>query len=213
MTLMSTLGWARPRPDPLKEVPFVLESCLPATGLPLDQLAIVAAIALVLVVGGIVALRTTKGRVALLLLPLAFIALVFGGASAPAQAYTTAIPSATVSTVWNESGPVLVSDSPSAENAANIDTLFNATDVTESVALTLNGVEYTDAPFWSIFPPTYEIDMMVIDVQDFAITEGMPYGNLPLVLSITYDYQDECGKPLQTVFTYTGTFNFPEPPG
>ena len=185
----------------------MLETCLPATGLPLDQFALVAAVALIFVAGGIVALRKTKGRVALLLLPIAFVALVFGGAATPAQAYTEAIPSATVSTVWNVSGPYLVSDSANAENAANIGTLFNATDVTESTALTLGGIPYTGGPFWSIFPNEgYVIDMLSINVQSFAYDAELPFGDYPLVLTITYDYEDECGEPLQTVFTYSGTY-------
>lgn len=79
------------------------------------DLALTIAIGLALVIGGIVGLRRTKGRAALVLLPLIFVGLLFGAAPSSAQAAdscnstppppavcvaATALPSITVSENW-----------------------------------------------------------------------------------------------------------------
>ncbi len=94
------------------------EACLPATGVDNWTVMILVAIAAVLMAAGIVAIKKSRGRVALAIVPLLLLGAVIAAPAAPAQAIAAKIPDTTMSTAWAVGGGNLTSLTPSAENFA-----------------------------------------------------------------------------------------------
>lgn len=187
-------------------------SCLAVTGIDGTQSAIVAVLAAALIVAGVIALRRSKHAAMFVLAPLVILGLVLGTGAAPAQAYTAAYPSATLSEVWTLAEGTYASEVPADPDASNFGELFDDTEhVTDAVVMSFDGVAYEGAPFWVIDPTTYVISFGSEAI--FLALADAEYGSgedVTVTLTVTYDYADECDRPLQTVYTYTGTVSTPE---
>lgn len=181
-------------------------TCLPDTGLDGTQFAIIVLIAATLITVGIVALRRSKGATAFILAPLVILALVLGTGSAPVQASNVAYPSATLSDSWNtDEAGTYFSDAPVDPDLANLITLSTDKNVTESVVVSFNGTPVAVTPPWAIDATTYVISFSQSDIEAALADEGYFQGEeVTVTFTFTYDFTDECDKPLQTVYTYTG---------
>lgn len=200
-------------------------SCLAATGADQSMLLILLlGVAAVLLAAGVLAVRSARGRVALAVLPLLLVVGVSVAPTSSAQAVTAKIPDTVMSTEWNYDGPDITSDVPSAGNFA----LFEQAAALQQAAgklpiyrtfITWPGTdEFPGAETFEVVPNIAGLDasnavveLDEIDVEDALVDWWFP---LPmeravytLTVTITFDYLDDCGKPLQTVFTYTGTYN------
>lgn len=181
-------------------------TCLPDTGLDGTQFAIIVLIAATLITVGIVALRRSKGATAFILAPLVILALVLGTGSAPVQASDVAYPSATLSDSWNADEDVrYFSNAPINPYLAGFIALSNDKNATESVVFSLDGVPVGVTPFWAIDATTYVISFSHSDIDAVLADAGYGHGEeVTVTITIAFDYPDECGEPLQTVYTYTG---------
>ena len=211
-------------PDPQPPIP--LPACLPATGLDATPLALLAVLALVLLVGGVIALRSQRARVATVLLPLAALALVFGAtaSSAPAQAVppTAKIADFTVSDTWTEiAATVYESEAASPADAASLAQLEDwaaefAVVPTYAITLTSqNGAETVsvsdDALLSFAATGVVGLGQAEVDAAQQTLTPPNRYGNLTLTLTYTWPYYDQCANALSTVTTWTGAVFYPAP--
>jgi hypothetical protein len=197
-------------------------ACLPATGLEPTHLVLLAIVAAVLLVGGVVAMRSTKARAGLVLLPMLLLALVFAGTpTSAAQAVTAKVPDATVSTAWAVGGGTISSLIPPA---AVLDSIEEASALSEdagNIPVYATTVSRPDGTSPTVImpqpagfnPANGQVTMSEISVVGtilFAFPPGLS-GAYPLTTTITFNYEDDCGKPLQTVFTWTGVYNLQPP--
>jgi hypothetical protein len=204
-------------------------ACLPATGSDNTLLmALLLTAAAVLIVVGLIAVRSTKGRIALLAIaPLALAGLAVSAPTSAAQAFEAAEPNFTASTTWTQQGQpgfdYLSADPTVAQDTFldAIETEVTAGTATRSTTLTLtaqNGANTVNLPLTWFENDT---DHSVI-VPDEAVGNGVSalnllgndqgFGTLTLTLTHTYNYKTSAGCPLQTVVTYTGTVTIVEPP-
>lgn len=204
-------------------------ACLPATGS--DNMTIIVTLvglAAILMVAGVIAVTKSKGRIALLLLPVAALALVLGAAPAkPAQALETAIPSFSFSDTWITNGVNVVDWNVLSENATGqaltdmqtLEDMVVEGTATKSTSLTVASSPdpsdlYTFAVvpgFFDDFDFSYSIPGDGPNSLETAITALQDDTALTTVLTFTYDYKDSCNRPLQTIVTYTGLVTAPQP--
>lgn len=207
------------------------------------DLALTIAIGLALVIGGIVALRRTRGRAALVLLPLIFVGLLFGAAPSSAQAAdscnstppppavcvaATALPSATVSDEWLvDDGFVndLISEVPDESAQAAMASIEAIDGFTFGVIVSMgtDGVDPDVGPMVVVADaddhligtnPTYQVQLFKPNMIAAALAVPMnAWGDLPVRVVLSYSYPDGCGGILTTNFTYDGTISNPEPVG
>ena len=203
-------------------------ACLPATGSDNTTLIVVAvALAALLLTAGIIAVTKSKGRIALLMLPVVALALVLGGAPAKsAQAVETAYAGFTIPG-WTyepgEDGPaddLYVSDAASAEQEVTLTALEDmntAGTATRTTVVTVQSDDLSesvtlDGSSWFFLGVDFQTAVFYDDFWTGVDELEDEIGNLPLTVTHTYDYKDSCGKPLQTVVVYTGTIaNIPVP--
>lgn len=203
-------------------------ACLPATGSDnMTLIVMLVGLAAILMIAGVIAVKKSKGRIALLLLPVAALALVLGAAPAkPAQALETAIPSFSFSDTWTVSGGILDWDalSEDATGAALADMQTLEDMVVEGTATKSTSLTVASSPDPS---DTYTFQVVPGSFDDFDFSYTIPgtgpnsldtaidlledSTNLVTVLTFTYDYKDSCDRPLQTVVTYTGEVTAPQP--
>jgi LPXTG-motif cell wall-anchored protein len=203
-------------------------ACLPATGSDNTLLmALMLGAAALLIVVGVVAVRSTKGRIAMLAIaPLALAGLAISAPTSAAQAFEVAEPNFTASDTWTQlpfpASDFLSEDPTPAQDAFldAIETEVTAGTATRSSTLTLtspNGLHTVSLPLaWS--EDDFDHSVIVTNETVFAggvllnaIEAGQGFGNLTLTLTHTYDYKTSAGCPLQTVVTYTGLANNPPP--
>lgn len=204
------------------------DACLPATGIDNWTILLLVGVAMLLIVAGVLAVKKAKGRLAMVLAPLAILGLVVAAPASPAQALETAIPNYSFSDTWTVSGSVVDWDalSENATGQALIDsqTLYDMeVDGSATKTVSLVAVANPNPGGTYTFPgPTYPWSY---DDTDFSVLlEGSGPGglntaftllqdntNVAVTLTFTYDYEDQCGKPLQTVLTYTGSVTAPQP--
>jgi hypothetical protein len=201
------------------------EVCLAATGQEQWPFIALALVAVALLTVGAVLIARKRGRAVLFVAPLAVLALVAGGTVAqPAQAVTAKISDTVMSTEWNYDWPDITSDVPSASNFA----LFEQAAMLQQAAGTVptyrtfitwpGSEEFPGAETFEVVPNIAGLDasngvgeINGDDVEDAIIEWWSPLALqrsvYTLTMTVTFDYLDDCGKPLQTVFTYTGTYN------
>lgn len=198
----------------------MLATCLPATGIDTWIIALLAGVALVLLVAGFVALKSAKARIAVLAIaPLALLGVAATAPVSPAQALESAYEGFTIpgwTAEINEEDPsmsVYLSDAATPEQEATLTALegmvTEGTAVRSAVATVqsedLSETIVLDGSSWFFWEFDYEVAVFYDDFW-FAVTElENPIGELPLTVTFTYDYTDDCDRPLQTVIVYTGT--------
>lgn len=203
------------------------QACLPATGADQTLLIVLAlGVAAVLLAAGVLAVAKTRGRVALVLIPIAALALVVGSAPKPAQALETAIPSFSFSDTWTMEQTLedwsILSEDATGQALADMQTLEDM--VVEGTAVKTFALTVSSSPdpadtyvfqvvpgFFDDFDFSYRIPGTGPNSLDTAITLLEDSTDLEAVLTFTYDYKDSCNRPLQTVVTYTGEFSAPQP--
>ena len=204
-------------------------ACLPATGSDnIVLMTLLLGVAALLIVAGLVAVRSTKGRIALLAIaPLALAGLALSAPTSSAQALEVAEPSFTASDTWSvtpfDAGSDYLSEDPTPAQTAfltTIETEVTAGTATRSTTLTLtsqNGVNIVSLPLtWypndtdgSVIVPSEAVFDGVEALNDIESGQGL--GDLTLTLTQTYDYKTAAGCPLQTVVVYTGTVSIDPP--
>ncbi len=202
-----------PTPTP----PPAVSTCLAETGVDATPLVILAVLAVVLLAAGVLALRTSKARIALVLLPVALLALAFGGATAnTAQAAPPAqkIADFTVSDTWTYDDPDFTSEPAtvaSLEKLAQLeDWVIEYGTLTSQVVTMTNedGTESADATAaisgYDFATGSFRFDAALL--EDVASELG--FGLLTLTVQVTWPYFDECAKPISTVTTWTGTLDY-----
>lgn len=202
------------------------QACLPATGADQTHIVLLATLAVLLLAAGAIAMAKTRGRIALVLIPVAILALVVGAPGAPARALETAIPNYSFSDTWTVSGDVVAWDATSedATGQALVDsqTLYDMEvdgSATKTVSLVVsNGPNPANTYTFQIPPWLYDdfdFSTLIPGTGPNSISTAMTLlqdtTNLDMVLTFTYDYKDSCNRPLQTVLTYTGTVTAPQP--
>lgn len=190
--------------------------CLPATGLDGGSIALIAVLAVAIIAVGVIALRRNKAAAAFILVPLAVLALAFGGTATSAEAVQAKIPDFTVSTVWTPSGPDYVSNAPTAQQLTDLQTLEELSTTEADFTLTLFNAARTQGQSIptvnasaAVGTGIAEVDAAAVDTAQDAIVPG--FGDLPLEYTITFHYLDDCGNPLTTTVVWTGTVNFLAP--
>lgn len=205
-----------------------MTACLPATGLDGGVLAILFVAATLLLIAGGVLIARKRSRIALLLVPVAAIALVLGGTGAqPAQAVTTAIPSVTIGatdypddyTVWTWNGmdstyeleaPLPPQLTATVEALTQLYADGKITGVTQS-PLRFAQIEAPFGTFEVAEPDVYYTDNLPVITEadvDEALDSFESLNPMSATLSVTYTYNDDCGAPLQTTITWTGLLFF-----
>ena len=193
-------------------------ACLPATGSDNTLLmALMLGAAALLIVVGLVAVRSTKGRIAMLAIaPLALAGLALSAPTSSAQALEAAEPNFTASDTWNilpfPEADYLSDDPTPAQSAflTAIEAEVTAGTATRSTTLTLtseDGLTTVNLPLtWfandfdgSVIVPDEAVGVGVLALGDKG------EGDLTMTLTQTYDYKTGAGCPLQTVVVYTGT--------
>jgi hypothetical protein len=196
-------------------------ACLPATGSDNTLLmALLLGAAAILIVVGLIAVRSTKGRIALLAIaPLALAGLAVSAPTSSAQAFEAAQANFTASTTWTQQGgpgfDYLSADPSVAQDTFldAIETEVTAGTATRSTTLTLtsqNGANTVNLPLtWfendtdhSVIVPDEAVGAGIVALNAIAVNQG--FGTLTLTLTHTYDYKTSAGCPLQTLVTYTG---------
>lgn len=200
-------------------------TCLVATGTDQSILIVMLlGVAAVLFAAGIVAVRSAKARAALIVIPVLLLAGAAIVPAAPAQAVTAKIADTVMSTEWHyDDYPDIDSDVPTAANfelfqqAAALQQAAGTIPVYQTF-ITWPGDNVNDPETFEANPNIAGLDasnavaeLDAGDVQDAIDDWWFPlqdetavYG---LTVTITFNYVDDCGKPLQTVFTYSGEFN------
>jgi hypothetical protein len=203
-----------PTPTP----PPAVSTCLAETGVDATPLVILAVLAVVLLAAGVLALRTSRARIALVLLPVALLALAFGGVATanPAQAAPPAqkIADFTVSDTWTYDDPDFTSEPASVASLEKLaqleDWVIEYGTLTSQVVImtTEDGTESADATAaingYDSATATFRFDDELL--EDVASELG--FGLLTLTVQVTWPYFDECAKPISTVTTWTGTIDY-----
>ncbi len=197
------------------------QACLPATGSDNMMLIIVlVSLAAILLAAGVIAVKKSRGRMALLL-PVAALALVLGAAPAKqAVALETAIPAFSFSDTWTTEGTIVDWDvtSEDATGPALVDMQTLEDMVVEGTATKTTSLTVASSPdpgdlytfqivpgFFDDFDFSYEIPGTGPNSLSTAIALlDNDSTNLTTILTFTYDYKDSCNRPLQTVVTYSG---------
>lgn len=196
----------------------MLESCLPATGPDSWVIALLVAIGVVLVVAGAIFVARSKARVALLLVPVAALTLVLAAPAQPSQAAAAAIPSFTIPGGWDWNNPDQTWDSgtPTSEQLEWLGLLDEIQEnedgvvVTTVVALVNNNdasENGTIDPSNVLIPVATGVASVDGDAVDDLI-DSWDSLNIEMTVTVTFDYHDGCGKPLQTVVQWTGDLGF-----
>lgn len=200
-------------------------ACLPATGIDTWTIALLIAGAAMLLAMGVVAVRRSRRGIALGIVPLLLLGVVLAAPAAPAQAITVAYPGFTVGTTdiddpspWFESPDnVWALDqalTPEQEaTLADLAEMINADDA----SLTIGDVQFatlvdppqtTTQPSSSVvFAAELYYPTVTSEAVDAAV-DALNDLNLSMTVTYTYDYQDDCGRPLQTVIVFTGLLAF-----
>lgn len=197
------------------------EVCLPVTGIDTWMIVAIAAAAVVLIVAGVVALKSTKARIAALAIaPLAIAGIAMSGPAPAAQAAETAYPGFTIAGWTYDDGPppLLLSEPATGSQQATLDALEGMVadgSATRSTTVTVQSQDGTQTipmadSSWQFTNDQYVVGVDYADFiqADMALEE--PYGDLPVTVTHTYDYEDPCGRQLQTVIVYTGTYFYGE---
>lgn len=192
--------------------------CLPATGLDGGSIAIAALLAVAIIAIGIVALRRNKAAAAMVLVPVAVLALAFGGTTTSAQAVTAKIADFTVSETWTFVDPDYLSEVADAAELELFDTLDALVTDPNSLVYTLT-LSSEDGLETIAMDPSADADFdasgqVAVDGSAVFAAQALledPYGDLLLTYTITAPYIDDCGNPLSTVITWTGTVFFAPP--
>lgn len=200
-------------------------ACLPATGPDQWMIFLLLGIAAMLIIGGLIAVRNAKGRIAMFALaPLALLGVAVAAPAAPAQALETAIPNFSFSDTWDIDGNVAVWDATSEDATgqalADMQTLEDmvvegsATKTASLVASTSdsNVYQFQVVPgSFDDFDFSYVVPGNGANSLDTAFSLLEDDVNVSLVLTFVYTYHDQCNRPLQTTVTYTGLVSVPEP--
>ena len=206
-------------------------ACLPATGSDnVLLMTVLLGVAALLIVAGLFAVRSTKGRIAMLAIaPLALAGLALSAPASSAQALEVAEPSFTASDTWTEvpPGPLAnyLSEDPTPTQVTFLDTMQDQVvegTATETTTLTLtsqNGVNVVPLSLVGWSEDDFDHSVLITNASVGAgiaalnlLGVGQGYGTLTLTLTHTYDYKTAAGCPLQTVVVYNGTIFSPEPP-
>jgi LPXTG-motif cell wall-anchored protein len=203
---------------------IVLESCLPATGPDEGLIALFIALSVVLVVGGVFFLVGSKKRaIALLLIPAAALTFALGAPAQPSQA--ASIPGFTVGspdeTHWSiDTTQLVLRDGAddvvlTAEQDAIVQQLLDilGSQPGSSEAFVAHLVnndppnQTADLPAGNAALNPGGVATVTASAVDTVI-DSWDTVDVTLTVTWTVSYSDECGKPAQTVITYTGFIPF-----
>ena len=204
------------------------QACLPATGSDnMTLIVVLVGLAAILLAAGVIAVTKSRGRIALLMLPVVALALVLGAAPAkPAQALETAIPGFSFSDTWTTQGGILdwtvTSEDATGAALANMQTLEDMVvdgTATKTTSLTVaSSPDPGDLYTFQVVPGSfddfdfsYEIPGTGPNSLGTAIALLEDSTQLATNLTFTYDYKDSCNRPLQTVVIYSGLVTAPQP--
>lgn len=200
-------------------------ACLPATGPDQWVIMLLVGLAALLIVGGLFAVKSAKGRIATFAIaPLALLGVLVAAPATPAQALETAIPNFSFSDSWTVNGGILdwtaTSEDATGQALADMQTLEDmvvdgsATKSTSLVASTsqANSYQFQTVPgSFDDFDFSYRIPGTGPNSLNTAFTLLEDNTGVDVVLTFVYDYKDQCNRPLQTTVTYTGTVTAPQP--
>jgi len=172
------------------------------------------------VIAGIGAVKSAKARIAVLAIaPLALLGVAATAPASPAQAVESAYDGFTIPG-WtyepNEQEPTLslyLSDPATSEQEATLTALEDGVtegSVIRSTVVTVQSADLSetvvlDGSSWFFWEFDYQVAVFSNAFWQGASELENPFGELPLTVTFTYDYADDCDRPLQTVIVYTGT--------
>lgn len=187
----------------------MLESCLPATGPEGWVIALLVAVGVVLLVAGAVFLARSKARMAMLMVPVAALALVLAAPAQPSQAIAP-IPGFTVPGDWHH-GSTIEFDPDDPYTPEQLAALEQLDELTSQTTFLIEVVGDGEGETGTLPDSALEFEgfLPVIDGDTFDALAGD--WEFPILMTVTFtsNYVDDCGKPAQTVIVWTGQVAFP----